>query len=192
MSRYDPSSLTGAVPLSHHFLATKLLPGDRAVDATCGAGNDTLLMARLVGAEGRVWGFDLQTGALELTRGLLEREGVADWVTLVAAGHERMGEFVEGPVKAVVFNLGYLPGGERGITTRSETTVPALEQTRSLLEPGGVVLICLYTGHPGGREEGDDVEAWAAALDPQSWNVWQSRQLNRSSLAPYVVLVERR
>lgn len=54
------------------------------------------------------------------------------------------------------------------------------------------MLICLYTGHPGGREEGDAVEAWAAALDPQSWNVWQSRQLNRSSLAPYVVLVERR
>ncbi|HJV34178.1 class I SAM-dependent methyltransferase, partial [Geomonas sp.] len=97
--------------------------------------------------------------------------------------------------------LGYLPGGlsagalakagEHPLITSPDTTVSALEQAASLLVPGGIMVISLYTGHEGGPEEAQAVESWGSALSPKHYNVWCSRQLNRPPVAPYLVLVEK-
>lgn len=183
--------LRGAVPLSHFFLRYRLKPGDRAVDATSGNGHDTLLLAELVGERGQVWGFDLQEEALERTRRMLSEHGCQDRVALHRLGHERMLEVVDGPVQAVIFNLGYLPGGDAALVTTPATTKAALDQARSLLAPGGLILVALYTGHAGGKEEEAAVLEWGAGLSPREFHVWTSRQLNRPSSAPYLLLVEK-
>lgn len=183
--------LGGAVGLSHLFLRRAVTPGDGVIDATCGTGRDTLFLARLVGSAGRVWAFDVQEGATSATADLLRDAGCLDRVTVVCAGHERIAEHVNGPVRAAVFNLGYLPGGERAAVTRPGTTLAALEQAAALLLPGGIMTIAVYTGHPGGAEEGRAVEHWAAGLQPRGFNTWKSSQLNRSESAPYLVLVEK-
>ena len=166
-------------------------PGDRVADATCGNGHDTLLLARLVGPAGKVWAFDLQEEALAKTRTLLAGAGCLAQTELFAAGHERLGEFVQEPLRAVVFNLGYLPGGDKGFVTRPEQTLAALDQATRLLLLGGIITISVYTGHPGGAEEGEAVEMWASAFAAGEFNVWRSRQLNRPQTAPYLVLVEK-
>jgi SAM-dependent methyltransferase len=183
--------LYGAVPLSHFFLRERLTPGDRAIDATCGNGQDTLLLAKLVGEEGKVWAFDIQAEALSTTKDLLKADALVGRVSLVHAGHERMAEFVAEPVKAILFNLGYLPTGGQDIKTFAATTVAALEQGKKLLLPSGIILIAVYTGHDGGGGEWSAVKAWAEELDPHEFNVWQSRQLNRSEKAPFLVMVEK-
>lgn len=53
--------------------------------------------------------------------------------------------------RLVAFNLGYLPGGEKQVITRSETTLLALEAAKRILAPGGLISIVVYLGHPGGR-----------------------------------------
>ncbi|HJV65824.1 MAG TPA: class I SAM-dependent methyltransferase [Geomonas sp.] len=184
-------SLRGAVPLSHFYLRQRVRPGDLAVDATCGNGFDTLLLAELVGVGGKVWAFDVQPVATVATRELLEKEGLLACVDVLETGHERLSEFVPKGVKVVVFNLGYLPGGAHAVVTSPETTLSALEQAASLLLAGGIIAISLYTGHEGGAEEALAVERWAAALPPKYFNVWCSRQLNRPPVAPYLVLVEK-
>ncbi len=183
--------LRGAVPLSHFFLRERVRPGDRVADATCGNGHDTLLLARLVGPAGKVWAFDVQAGALAETRALLFEEGCLDQVEMVGAGHERLAEFVGEPLRAAVFNLGYLPGGDKQLVTRPENTVTALAQAADILLPGGIITVCIYPGHPGGVEEGEAVEQWGAALDPRQFNVWRSGQLNRPETAPYLTVVEK-
>jgi len=183
--------LSGAVQLGHFFLRERLKPGDRAVDATCGNGYDTLLLAQLVGPEGRVWAFDIQEDALIATEERLAEAGCRERVALVHGGHERLAEVVTDPVLAVVFNLGFLPGAPRETVTTPETTLSALEQAASLLLPGGIVTVAVYTGHPGGAEEARAVETWAAALPPGRFNVWRCRQGNRSEAAPYLIVVER-
>jgi len=185
-------SLRGAVALSHLFLRERVRVGERVVDATCGNGRDTLLLARLVGPTGRVWGFDLQERALATTRELLAADGCLAQVELVCAGHERIGEFVAEPLAAVVFNLGYLPGGDKGIVTRPATTLAALNGALDLLLPGGILLVVVYTGHDGATDEEKAVLAWGSGLGPKAFNIWTSRQLNRPPLAPYLVLVEKR
>ena len=184
--------LRGAVPLCHLFLRERVRPGDRVVDATCGNGNDTLLLAKLVGSTGKVWGFDTQESAITATDAALCSAGYRDRLELVRDGHERLAEYVTEPVRAVVFNLGYLPGGDRGVVTRPESTRAALEQAASLLAPEGFVLVVVYTGHPGGMEEWETARSWATALAPREFNVWQARQLNRSDAAPFLVVVEKR
>ncbi len=185
------AGLTGAVPLSHSFLYERVGSGDRVVDATCGNGRDTLFLARLAGPGGKVWAFDLQEEALAKTRDLLAEAGFLGQTELVNAGHERLAEFVTGPVKAVIFNLGYLPGGDRHFITRPAQTMAALDQACQLLLPRGIIAVCVYTGHPGGTDEGKAVEEWAAGLSPRDFNTWVCRQANRGPSAPYLVLVEK-
>jgi len=184
-------SLRGAVPLSHFFLRQRVCPGDLVLDATCGNGLDTLLLAVLAGEGGRVWGFDIQPHAIAATRELLEREGRLAQVELVEASHDRLCEFVPAGLKAAVFNLGYLPGGQTSLITCPESTVSAIGQAAALLKPAGIITISLYTGHQGGPEEALAVESWGASLAPKDFNVWCSRQLNRPGIAPYLILVER-
>jgi SAM-dependent methyltransferase len=183
--------LRGAVPLCHYFLRERVRPGDRVVDATCGNGQDTLLLAELVGERGRVFALDIQEEALARTARRLAEAGVAERVELLCAGHERLGSLVSGPLRAVIFNLGYLPAGDRRIRTGEVTTLPALAQAAELLVPGGVLLLAVYTGHDGGGEEWQAVQEWCAGLEPKFFNAWHARQLNRSEVAPFVVVVEK-
>lgn len=183
--------LRNAVALSHLFLRQRVRPGDRVVDATCGNGHDTLFLAELVGVGGQVIAFDVQTEALAATRQLLEGHHCLDRVQLFHAGHEEMAIHVTAPVQGVVFNLGYLPGSDKCCITRPTTTRAALEQAADLIQPGGILVVVVYPGHEGGGEEAAAVEQWGGSLAPQQYSAWCSRQINRSSTAPYLVTVEK-
>lgn len=139
-------------------------PSALAADATVGNGHDTLFLAELVGARGRVAGFDVQPAALEATRERLSAHGLAERVELHLRGHETMaetlGEAWRGRTRAVFFNLGYLPKSDRSVTTRPETTLPALDAAWSLLAPGGFISLTVYTRHAGGFEESAQVSDW--------------------------------
>lgn len=185
------NGLYGAVPLAHFFLRERIRPGDLVVDATCGNGLDTVLLAELAGEEGRVLAFDLQESAMEKTHERLVAAGLDRRVELILSGHERIPEFLPEPARVFVFNLGYLPSGDRRIKTAACSTLTALGQARELLQPSGLILVSVYTGHDGGEEEWAAVKGWCEALPPQEFNVWQSCQLNRSGKAPFLVLVEK-
>ncbi len=183
--------LRGPVPLAHLLLRQVVKAGDRVVDATCGNGKDTLLLAELVGETGQVWAFDIQSEALERTHQRLDAAGLADRVTLLACGHETLATLVPSLVCAVIFNLGWLPGGDRAIITEPATTLPALEGALQILDEGGLLLITCYPGHAGGDRETETVLTWATALDAQRFHVWRMGQLNVDQSAPFCLLVQK-
>jgi hypothetical protein len=184
-------ALRGPVPLSHLLLRSFVRDGHNAVDATCGNGHDTLLLARLVGASGHVWGFDIQRQAVAETGRRLAEAELSNRVTLLAVGHEELAEHVAVPLQVVLFNLGYLPGGDRSIITRPDSTGIALERSLGLLAAGGVVIVTVYPGHDGGPEERSAVEGWAAGLDPRACHCWRMGQTNVTPGAPYLLLVQK-
>ncbi len=184
-------ALRGPVPLSHLFLGNFLREGHTAVDATCGNGHDTLLLARLVGVSGHVWGFDIQEQAIAETGSRLAEAGLSSRATLLKTGHEELVQHVTGSVQVVLFNLGYRPGGDRSIITQPDTTVVALGQSLGLLAAGGIVLVTVYPGHDGGDEEQLAVENWAAKLDPRAFHSWRMGQANVSLEAPYLIFVQK-
>lgn len=188
---YERPLLRGPVPLSHLILRQFVRAGDHAVDATCGNGNDTKLLAELTGRAGRVWAFDIQQEAIDATTERLASAGLLDRVELVRAGHETMADYCAGPVRAVVFNLGYLPGGDHTLVTRPDSTLAGLEQALELLEPGGIVAITLYPGHTGGDLEQAALEGRLEQLEPGTYNVWRMSQQNVPITAPYFMLIQK-
>lgn len=189
------SALPTALQFVHQMTTPVVSAGDVVVDATVGNGHDTAFLAGLVGPKGRVIGFDVQAEALDQARLRLDRAGVAAQVTLIHAGHEALAGHLERAgiteVSAVMFNLGYLPGGDKARITRPETTLPALEAALAVLAPGGVMSVVLYTGHPGGPAEAAAVEAWAAGLDQAVVQVLRYGFLNQRNRPPYALLIER-
>ncbi|WP_456412579.1 class I SAM-dependent methyltransferase [Thiolapillus sp.] len=148
--------------LAHSILGQHLQPGDLAIDATAGNGHDCCFLARQVGSTGRVFAFDIQRQALENTAQQLQKQGLAAQVQLIHHGHQQMRDKlpagIQGKIRAAVFNLGYLPHGDKNTITTSATTLPALQQARELLCPEGVISVLAYRGHPGGEEEASAVE----------------------------------
>lgn len=183
--------LRGPVPLSHFLLRPLIQHGDFVIDATCGKGNDTLLLAELVGATGQVLAFDIQADAISRTVTKIADAGYGERVRTILAGHETMSQHIDRPAKAVVFNLGYLPGGDREKITRPETTCTAVKMSTDLLMPGGVVLITIYPGHNGGNEERVAVEAWTSKLPANEFHVWRMGQINVAVDAPYLLLIQK-
>jgi len=190
-SAVDIPLLRGPVPLAHLLLRQFVRCGDRAIDATCGNGKDTLLLAELVGETGRVWAFDIQQAALARTSQRLTEAGLLSRVTLSATGHERLTDQVSAPVTAIVFNLGWLPGGERSIVTRPATTLPALRASLELLLPGGLLLITCYPGHAGGDDETAAVVGWSQHLDAKNFHAWRMGQQNVSEQAPFCLTIQK-
>jgi 16S rRNA C1402 N4-methylase RsmH len=190
MARGERESL---ISRQQRFLTELLREGDIVVDATVGNGHDTLFLARQVGCSGRVYGFDIQRAALDATNVRLQDAGVEVQVRLFHVGHENMTTHlpaeVRGKIKAVLFNLGYLPGSDKQTVTQPATTVAALEEILHWLTPDGVISILAYTGHPGGREEAECLKAWAAKLPQEKWNVEVVVPPSENNNAPEWVLI---
>ena len=139
-----PYELKSARYLARDALLQAVNAGDTVVDATMGNGHDTLFLAEQVGPEGHVCAFDIQESALESTRALLEAHHAADRVTLFCQSHAELAGSVPAGIAAAVFNLGWLPGGDHTVTTRTASTRQAVLAALELLKPGGIVTICAY------------------------------------------------
>ena len=163
------------VVLAHRFASKLIEPGDRCVDATVGNGNDTVFLARGIGESGRVSGFDVQKRAIASTRDKLRNSGLEERVHLHLEGHEnvarRLNALGWSGIKIAMFNLGYLPGSDKRIVTRKDTTLSALGTCAEAILPRGAISIIAYRGHPGGVEEYRAVWNWARQLDTARYNV---------------------
>jgi len=183
--------LKSARYLAREVLEKAVQAGDTVIDATMGNGHDTLTLCEAVGPEGRVYAFDIQKEAAEETEKLLQNHGVGERAILINAGHEHMKEYVKEPVSAVVFNLGWLPGGDHSITTRWETTFRAVQAALERLRPGGVLVICAYPGHAEGDRERKKLAGFLSGLDNREYNVLRQQFMNANAGAPECFVVQK-
>lgn len=166
--------------------------GDKVADATCGKGRDTLFLARLVGKHGQVWSFDIQIQALEYTRSLLHAEGAEEQTILVHDNHKRADQYLPASIRAAMFNLGYMPGGDHALITSGPDTVCALEHCVSRLTEGGIITVVAYPGHPGGQQEMQDVGNYLSGLDQQEFECWHLSFMNQRNQPPVLMVCTKR
>lgn len=176
----------------HHFIKEQVAPGDLCIDATMGNGHDTLLLSNLTGAEGQVLAFDIQPSALKNTEELLKTEGSFANYRLILDSHSNLSQYARpGTVSCIVFNFGYLPGGDHAKATKASTSIPAIAQSLSLLKKGGLLSLCIYHGKDSGTEEKDAILTYIQKLDPRQFLVIASSYLNRPNHPPIPVLIIR-
>ena len=177
--------------LQKSFILAHLKPGDTAVDYTMGNGHDTAFLSETVGENGQVFAFDIQLAAMESTRKNLEKWGTPANYTLFNVSHHRAAEFVTGKVRAGMFNLGYLPGSDKQITTMRATTMPAIEAAIDLLDHGGVLMVAVYPGHAEGEAEGKMLLDYFATPDRTKICCTLIRILN-SPTSPFFIVIEKK
>jgi len=186
--------LQNPLKFSHSLLKNSIVPGDRVIDATVGNGNDTVLLAQLVGQTGKVYGFDIQKEAIEATEEKLLLTGQLPQTELIHAGHENITNYTpnEQNISAVVFNLGYLPSGDKEIITTPDTTIPSIEQSLSRLRKGGLVSLMVYHGHAGGKEEKEQVDSFVRQLSQEDYHVLEYKFVNQKNNPPFLYIIEKR
>lgn len=177
--------------LQKQFLLSHIEKGDRVADFTMGNGYDTVFLSNAVGETGHVTAFDIQPSALESAAANLRRNDCPPNWRLICASHHRAKEFIKEPIKAGVFNLGYLPGsGNKALTTARSTTLPAVADALELLCVHGILLVAVYPGHPEGAAEGRELTEYFSSLSRFKYSVTQIRIIN-SPDSPFFTVAER-
>ncbi|MCK5872792.1 MAG: class I SAM-dependent methyltransferase [Methylococcales bacterium] len=181
---------------AHQLLITQLSQGDIAIDATCGNGFDSLFLAEQVAPTGLVYGFDIQAAAIKATETRLQQHELNHNIQLFQTGHQHMNDFIakqhQGQIKAVMFNLGYLPRADKSIITQTETTITALKVALSLLAPAGLITILAYAGHQGGDTEALAVENWCLQSAEENHQLKIINSSQHKPTAPRLFVVQKK
>ena len=142
---------------AHQELDKVLKTGDYVIDATLGNGFDSQYLARKVGKSGLVFSIDIQQCSIEQSTRLLSKNNLTEQIIFKHANHNEIQKIISpkyhGKIKAVTFNLGYLPGGNKKIITKPSSTLSALRQAFQFLSSNGIISLIAYRGHHGGLEE---------------------------------------
>ncbi|MCP4847855.1 MAG: hypothetical protein GY899_07915 [Verrucomicrobiaceae bacterium] len=181
--------------IAHRLVSVHLQAGEVAVDATAGNGYDTLLLAKIVGDAGVVFAFDVQACALAASGNRLKEHNMDQVVKLCQRGHESLAEVVpgchHGRVATVMFNLGYLPGGDKSMITREHTTLSALQQALDILRAGGLCTVVCYPGHEGGDQEVAAVLRFIEGLDHDAYQIERHDSEHRMNFPPFLLAIKK-
>lgn len=177
----------------HSVLETSIEEGDFCIDATAGKGKDTLFLSEKVGETGKVLAFDIQDMAISEAKRRIEEVGQEQRVTFILDGHERMDQYAkENTADVILFNLGYLPGGDHSLATKGSTTLEAANKGLAILKPQGVMCICVYSGGDSGFLEKEEILSWAASLPAKEYDVISCPFINKPNNPPQPIFIRKR
>ncbi len=172
------------IKIAHDFWKKILTAGDCAIDATCGNGHDSLFIAELIGPEGKLHCIDVQESAIENTR--------AELKYLIDMSHFHLGSHeILPPVspKLIVYNLGYLPGADKSLTTMTNTTLKSVQNALEIIQPGGLISITCYPGHPEGKTEQEALFQFVSEISNIKYIVSTINWVNRP-FSPSLIFIE--
>lgn len=157
---------------AHALWQKTLHENDTAIDATAGNGHDTLVLSRMI-KTGKLYAIDIQQEALRKTKEKIEQNNSGyEQIVYINASHATFPDSIPlHSVRLIVYNLGYLPGGDKSLTTQTSSTLKSLENALDLLMPGGALSLMLYPGHEEGEKEAAAVVEFAKKLPKIKYEV---------------------
>lgn len=180
-----------AVDIAKKIMEEYVQEGHIVLDCTVGNGNDTITLCHLVGDKGKVYGFDIQSIALEITKEKLIKEGLEDRVILINDSHEHLDKYIFQKLDFIIYNLGYLPKGNKEIKTEKESTLISIKKALSLLKKNGLLLVTCYTGHKGGMEEWKALKDYFTKLNQRDFNILEFNFINQKNNPPILYGLEK-
>lgn len=172
----------------HNLIDSYIKKNDIVIDATVGNGNDTLYLCNIV-KNGKVFGFDIQSNAIKNTKTLLDKNNCNNY-ELFLQSHSNMSNVLDsylGKISLVLFNLGYLPCGDKSITTNFESTIKAIDESIKLIHNMGMILVVIYPGHDNGHLESIKIHEY---LDRNNIKYIEYHNTNNKT-APYLIEIKK-
>ena len=99
--------------------------------------------------------------------------------------------YIKDKLDFIIYNLGYLPKGDKNIRTRSDSTLVSLKKSLELLNKNGIILITSYVGHEGGMDEKDTIENLLEGLNQRRYNVIKYDFINQRNYPPIIYGIEK-
>ena len=167
------------------LMETNLKENDLVIDATVGNGKDCLFLLNII-KSGFLFGFDIQKEAIKNTEGLLKNYSN---YALYNIGHENMYKSLKeyyGKISLIIFNLGYLPKGNKEITTKYNTTIKAIKDSFRLLNKKGHIVITIYPGHDEGLKESKKIKDF---LNKYNYK-YEEYHNDDNPISPYVINIK--
>ncbi|MGM0379768.1 MAG: tRNA (mnm(5)s(2)U34)-methyltransferase [Bacillota bacterium] len=183
--------LNGATDFIHSLIKEKVKSNFLCIDATLGNGYDTLFLLENLKKDGFVFGFDIQKDAIKNTEKLLNTKGKSNY-KLIKDSHENFKDYIEKKVDLVVYNLGYLPGGDKSITTKSKSTLKSIKVAMDILKRAGKIFITAYPGHSEGKNELDLIKDFFKTVDQRDFNIAKIDFYNQVNKPPVIFIIEKR
>lgn len=175
--------------LAFNFWKDLLSPDDRVIDATCGHGYDAFKVLSLI-PDGFLYGLDIQQQACINTTNKLS--SCFSNFEIFCQSHACFPQKIkQGSIKLIIYNLGYLPKGDKTLTTLKNSTLESLHHALDLLTPSGVLSIMCYVGHKEGAQEQQEVIKWACMLDKTNYLVTYHSLINRLN-GPALCLIQKK
>lgn len=166
--------------------------GNTCLDATVGNGNDTIKLSQKVGKNGKVYGFDIQEIAIEITKEKLTKADLLDQTVLINDSHTEVDKYIKEKIDFAIYNLGYLPGSHKDITTIASKTLESINKTLGLLKENGLVVIISYISHDGGFKEYTSVRSYLSLQDQKKYNIFEVNFINQVNNPPRLFCIENR
>lgn len=183
--------IVNAVTMAHQFIHPKLSTANLVIDATAGNGYDTLFLAENTPKEAAVVSFDIQDEALVKTESLLTKRGLLHKVRLILDSHAHITNYINQPIDAAMFNLGYLPGGNHAISTCPGTTLQALTFLLQCLKTKGIITIAAYPGYEHGKLECQKVHEFLTNLNQKAFTVGCWSMINQKNNPPVLYIIQK-
>lgn len=172
--------------IAHLLMSAFITNKDVVVDATMGNGYDTLFLSQKAGF---VYAFDIQQIAIDNTSALLLKNNIEN-VKLILDSHENIYNYLD-DFKAVIFNLGYLPNGNKLLTTKTETTLKTIDLLLKKMRQNQLIFCMVYPGHPEGYKESLALDNYLVELDSNNFKVIKTQLINQKNNPPYMLLIEK-
>lgn len=162
------------------------------VDATLGNGKDCLKIYKTLDGKCKIYAFDIQEKAIENSKNLFIENNISlDKINLINDSHEFVDNYIKEEVDFFIMNLGYLPGGNKDITTNYKSVKIFLDKITFIMKEKSFGLIIFYPGHEAGKEELIKISEYLSGLDQNKFNVIKIEQINQMNQPPQIVMVER-
>jgi SAM-dependent methyltransferase len=184
--------VVNAVQMAHNFIISRLQAAKLVVDATAGNGKDTLFLAKNTPATTAILAFDIQPQAIANTEIVVKQHQFHHKIRLILDSHANIANYIDQPIDAAMFNLGYLPGGDHTLSTCPDITIEAISQTLQLLAVGGLLTVAAYPGYEHGKRECQAVHQYLAGLRQQTFAIGSWGMVNQTNSPPVLYVIEKR
>lgn len=166
-----------------------------AVDGTLGNGFDTINLIK--SGVNSIYSFDIQEIAIDRAKEninkFLQKENMAHLIKnihLIKDCHTNINKYVD-KIDLAIFNLGYLPKGDKKLTT-ANTSLQAIKTCLEILSKNGICCISLYHGHNDGKIERDKILYFAKSLNNKRFHCLHIQAINQKNSPPEVLMITKK
>ena len=170
--------------ISHYIIDTFLENKNIAIDCTLGNGHDTDFLSEKFN---KVYSFDIQKSAVES----YNNKNIKN-VKALLSSHEFIDDYITEKVDCIVYNLGFLPGASKEITTILESSLKSIEKGLEMLNSNGIMSIAAYPGHDEGKREYEGIIEFVENLSTKTYGVMVHKFLNRHKNPPILIIIEKK